>query len=197
MKRKPVLYRYLGFLFIAAFLSACVGAPKPSGSNFKDPIIALERVEISYYAGYYYFSDTVKPTRGKSDNFGAPLLIDFIYEIRNPNSYPVMLDEFTFAVLFEEFVVNTVSSPEKMWIPAGKTNQLRVPAMFDTRQTFLSIQLAGALKLKEKSITAWGLLEKWWTRIPDFSFPISAHQGSAVFTANGLTQVVPFNATFP
>ena len=197
MHKHTVLVTALVVFVIVAFLSGCAGMPEPDESNFKDPIIGLDHVEISYYTGFYYFSKEVKPTKGKADNYGAPLMIAFIFEIRNPNSYPVMLDGFTFAVLFENFEVNTVGSQEVMWIPAGKTNQLRVPAMFDTRQTFLNLQLPGALKLKEKKTTAWDVLQKWWTGAPDFSFTISAYQGSAVFKADGFTRAVPFNATFP
>jgi hypothetical protein len=121
----------------------------------------------------------------------------FIYEINNPNSYAVMLDGFQFTILFDDFEVNTVSSPEIMWIPAGKTNELRVPAMFDTRQTLLTLLLPGAMMLKEKELSPWTALEKWWTGAPDFSFAVKATGGSAVFEADGVTKVVPFEATFP
>jgi len=123
--------------------------------------------------------------------------VAFIFDLHNPNPYPVLVDGFRFTVMFEEFEVNTVASQETMWIPGGKTNQLRVPAMFDTRQTLLSLLLPGALKMKELGVTPWQLLEKWWTQAPDFAFPISASQGAAVFSANGVLQVVAFEDTFP
>jgi hypothetical protein len=125
------------------------------------------------------------------------MMMAFIYEINNPNAFPVMLDGFKFSILFDDFEVNTVSSPEAMWIPAGKTNALRVPAIFDTRQTLLTLLLPGAMKLKEKKLSPWAALEKWWTGAPDFSFPVTASEGSAVFAAGGVTRVVPFEATFP
>jgi hypothetical protein len=125
------------------------------------------------------------------------MMLAFIYEINNPNAYPVLMDGFKFSVLFDEFEVNTVSSPESMWIPAGKTNALRVPAIFDTRQTLLTLLLPGAMKLKEKNLSPWEALEKWWTGAPDASFPVTASEGSAVFQADGVTRVVPFEATFP
>jgi hypothetical protein len=184
-------------IIFSALLVGCAGMSKPSPENFQAPSISLVHVEISFYTGYYYFSSEVNPTRGQAGNYGAPMQISFIYEITNPNAYALMLDGFTFAVLFEDFEVNTVNSPETMWIPAGKTNQLRVPATFDTRQTFLNLQLPGALKLKARSQSAWDVLEKWWTGAPDFSYPISAAQGSAVFRTDGMVRVVPFSATFP
>lgn len=196
MLKKIFLLAKFGSIFTVLVIG-CAGMPKPSQDNFQAPEISLLRVEITYYTGYYYFSSGVDPTRGRAGNYGAPMQLSFIYEISNPNAYPVVLDGFSFTVLFEDFVVNTVNSPETMWIPAGKTNQLRVPATFDTRQTFLNLQLPGALKLKQKNLTAWEVLEKWWTQAPDFSYPISADQGAAVFRADGITMVVPFSASFP
>jgi hypothetical protein len=197
MQKKSTAFTVLSLLVIIAFLSGCAVFGKPTESNLKDPVISLDHVEIPYYVGYYYFSSKVKPTKGKAGNYGAPMQLAFIFEINNPNSYPVMLEDFKFSVMFEDFEVNTVDSPETMWIPAGKTNQLRVPAMFDTRQTLLTLLLPGAMKLKEKKMSPWTALEKWWIGAPDFSFPISASEGSAVFKAGGIVRVVPFSATFP
>lgn len=197
MQKNTTVITALGIVILTALLFGCAGMQKASESNFKAPVISLSHVEVPYYTGYYYFGSTVEPTKGKAGNYGAPMQMAFIYEITNPNDYPVMLDGFQFTVMFEDFEVNTVSSPETMWIPAGKTNELRVPAMFDTRQTLTTLLLPGAMKLKEKNLSPWDLLEKWWTGAPDFSFTVSATEGSAVFTADGVTKVVPFMATFP
>jgi hypothetical protein len=188
----------LSVLVAAALLSGCAGMQaKPSESNFQAPMVNLSHVELPYYTGYYYISNTVEVTKGNKGNFGAPMMMAFVFEIENPNKFPVMLDGFTFSVLFEDFEVNTVGSPETMWIPAGMTNQLRVPAMFDTRQTLLTLLLPGAMKIKEKGISPWEALDKWWNGAPDFSFPVSVTEGSAVFNAGGIVKVVPFEAVFP
>ncbi len=184
-------------LFIAALVSGCVSMKNPAESNFREPLIGLDHVEISYYAGYYYFSSEVTPTRGKADNYGAPLLMTFVYKIHNPNLYPIMLDGFSFAVKFEGFKVNNIIYPAAMWIPDGKTNLLRVPAMFDTRQTLLTLIMPEAAKLHQKKMSPWDALEKWWTGAPDFSYRISATEGSAVFRAGHLIRAVPFAAHYP
>ena len=171
--------------------------PRPDESNFKDPLIGLDHVEISYYTGYYYFSEDVTPTQGKADNYGAPLLMAFIYKIYNPNPYPVMLDGFAFDVLFEDFKVNYVSSPDAMWIPAGRTNLLRVPAMFDVRQTLLALILPEAMKLRKKNISPWDALERWWTGAPDFAYPIRVAEGAAVFRAADVIRSVQFKGVYP
>ena len=182
---------------IIAALTGCASMPRPEENNFKDPLIGLDHVEISYYAGYYYFSKEVEPTRGKADNYGAPLLMTFVYKIYNPNPYPIMLDGFSFAVRFEGVKVNNVICPVAMWIPDGRTNLLRVPAMFDTRQTLLVLIMPEAAKLINKNMSPWNALEKWWTGAPDFSYPISATEGSAVFRAGNVIRAVPFAARYP
>ena len=196
MQKRKLLIISVGILFFAA-LTGCVSVRTPDENNFRDPLIGLDHVEISYYAGFYYFSSEVTPTRGKADNYGAPLLMTFVYKIHNPNLYPIMLDGFSFAVKFEGFKVNNVISPVAMWIPDGKTNLLRVPAMFDTRQTLLALIMPEAAKLNHKKMSPWDALEKWWTGAPDFSYPISATEGSAVFRASHLIRAVPFAAKYP
>jgi hypothetical protein len=169
----------------------------PDEGNFKNPLIGLDHVEISYYTGFYYFSKEVKPTRGQADDYGAPLLMAFIYKIYNPNLYPVMLDGFSFGIMFEDFKVNHVILPDAMWIPAGRTNLLRVPAMFDTRQTLLALILPEAMKLRKKNLSPWDALEKWWTGAPDFAYQIRVIEGSAVFRADGVIRAVPFAGHYP
>ncbi len=198
MNKTSKILSILSFIVIAALLFGCAGMMvKPTEKNFNNPVITLNHVEIPYYTGYYYFSKKVKPTKGTAGDYGAPMSMAFIFDIENPNEYPIQLDGFKFSVNFEEFEVNTVNSPENMWIPAGKTNQIRVPAMFDTRQTLLTLLLPGAMKLSEKKISPWQALEKWWTGAPDFSFPVYVKEGAAIFQAGALTKVVSFNATFP
>jgi hypothetical protein len=195
MYRKTVIL--LSLVVAVALFSGCAMAPTPSEKNFKEPVIALSHVEVPYYVGYYYFSSKVEPTKGAAGNYGAPMAMAFIFDITNPNDYPVKMDNLKFSVLFEDFEVNTVGSSETMWIPAGKTNQLRVQAMFDTRQTLLTLLLPGALQLKEKGLSPWDALEKWWTGAPDFAFDVHATEGSAVFNADGIVKVVAFEASFP
>jgi hypothetical protein len=197
MQTKKIIFMGLSVIYILALVSGCVSMKKPDESNFKDPLIGLDHVEISYYAGYYYFSKEVTPTRGKADNYGAPLLMTFVYKIHNPNLYPIMLDWFSFAVKFEGFKVNNIIFPADMWIPDGKTNLLRVPAMFDTRQTLLTLIMPEAAKLNEKKMSPWDALEKWWIGAPDFSYPITVAEGSAVFRAGQVIRAIPFAGHYP
>ena len=197
MQTNKIIFKGLSIIYILALVSGCVSMQVPEEGNFRDALIGLDHIEVSYYAGYYYFSRDVVPTRGNADDYGAPLLLTFVFKIHNPNLYPIMLDGFSFAVKFEGITVNHVISPVAMWIPEGKTNLLRVPAMFDTRQTLLALILPEADKLKNKNMSPWSTLEKWWTGAQDFSFPISATEGSAVFRAGNVIRAVAFAATYP
>ena len=198
MRKHSLIVTCLSVIVAAVLLVGCAGMEtKPSESSFKAPKVVLNHVEVPYYTGYWYYAKKVEPTKGTAGDYGAPMMMAFVFDIDNPSAYPVELDGFKFTILFDDFEVNTVSSPETMWIPPGKTNQLRVPATFDTRQTLLTLLLPGAMKLKEKGVTPWDQLEKWWTGAPDFSYLVSVAEGSAIFKADGVVKVVPFAATFP
>ena len=197
MQKNAILRICLSVLVIAFLMTGCAAMQKPSDSNFKSPTVTLSHVELEHYFGWWFYGAKVKPTKGKAGNNGAPLDYAFIFEITNPNNYPVMLDGFSFSVAFEEFDLNRVIAPETMWVPAGKTNQIRVHAVFGVRAVQMSLLVTGGFKLKEKGVSFWDALEKWWTGAPNFSFPLNVNEGSAVFTADGVTRVVPFNATFP
>ncbi len=197
MQKKSTAFTVLCFFVIIAFLTGCAAFGKPSESNLKDPVISLDSMEVAHSFGYWYFSSKVKPTKGKPDNVGAPLDLAFTFNIQNPNSYPILLEDIKFTVAFEEFDLNSVSSTATQWIPAGKTNQVRVHAHFDVRQSLLSLLVTGGFKLKEKGTNAWEQLEAWWTRIPNYEIPINVKDGAAIFKADGIVRVVPFSATFP
>jgi LEA14-like dessication related protein len=188
----------LSVIAVVALFAGCAQMPvKPDQQNFKTPVVSLDSMEVAHAFGYWYFSDKVQPTKGKPDNVGAPLDLAFIFNIKNPNEYPVKMNSLKFTVAFEDFDLNTVGSTDTMWIPAGKTNQLRVHAHFDVRQSLLSLMVTGGFKLKEEGTNAWAILEKWWTEIPQYNIPIHVKGGSAVFNADGMTKVATFKATFP
>ncbi len=197
MRNKSIVVTVLSVVAAIIFLSGCATIPKPTKENFIQPVVTLSHIEVEHYWGWWYYDVKVKPTKGNAGKYGAPLDLSFILEIENKNPYPVMMDSLKFTVAFEEFDLNTVSSTETMWIPPGKTNQIRVHAMFDGRQSLLSLLVTGGFKLKEKGLSVWEQLEKWWVGVPEFSFPVHVKEGAAVFSADGMTNVVSFNSTFP
>jgi hypothetical protein len=183
----------IGLIFIS-----CAGMPtKPTEANFKAPIIALESVLVTQYNGYWYYDAKITPLKGKAGANGAMLPIAFLFNIKNPNDYPIKLDGFAFTVAFEDCEVNLVNASETQWIPAGRTNQLSAMSIVDVQQVLLSLLLPNAEKVKAKNTNAWALLEKWWTEIPNMTVPIQVEKGAATFTADGVQKVIPFTAKYP
>lgn len=196
-KRSTILLIALMFGMGVLFASCAGMQVKPTAANFKAPEIALELIDIPVYDGYWYYSGKIKPTKGKAGNHGAPLVVAITFNITNPNPYPILLEGYNFVVAFEEFDMTTVNGYEAQWIPAGKTNQVRVTTVFTTRSALLKLGVTSGYKLKAKGINMWQAMEKYWTTIPDMSFPINIYEGSFSFSANGVSKAFPFKATYP
>ena len=197
MQKKSIILVFLS-AFVAAFLlSGCAALQKPTETNFKDPVVSLDYVDVAHYWGFWYYNPKVKPTAGKAGHNAAPLDYAFFFNIQNPNSYPIMLESLKFACLIDGFQINAGYSTEAMWIPAGKTNQLKVEVMYDYRGALLSLGVVAGMQLKEKGVKLGDQLVKIWTQAPDFSFPVGVTQGAAVFKADGVTKVVGFEGSYP
>ena len=194
-KKYTVVLIALIFGFGLLFASCAAVQVKPTAANFKAPTIALEMIEVPQYDGYWLYSK-MKPTKGKGGG-SAPLPIAVTFNITNPNPYPILLDGYKFTIAFEEFDMITVKGYETQWIPPGKTNQLRATTMITVGTAIGNLLVTGGFKLKAKGTSAWAALEKWWTQIPDMSFPITIYEGSFPFTADGVTKILPFKATYP
>jgi len=197
MHKKSFIFIVLSIFTLTVLLAGCAGAPKPSESNYKDPVVTLNYVDIAHYFGWWYYGPKVKPTKGKAGYNAAPLDYAFIFDIHNPNPYPVKLEDLKFLVALDGFELNSGYAKEAVWIPAGKTSQLKVEVMFDFRGTQLSLLIVAGQELKKKGVSYMAVIEKIWTQAPDFSFPIEVRQGAAVFTAGGMTKVAAFTGTYP
>jgi len=197
MNRKTALM--IAFFFGAGliFISCAGMQAKPTEANFKAPVIALESVQVTQYNGYWYYGANITPTKGNPGANSAMLPMAFLFNITNPNDYSVKLDGFGFTVGIEDFEVNMVNAFETQWIPAGKTNQFTVMCIGDVHQVLLTLLLPSHEQVKAKNTTAWALLEKWWTEIPNMAVPIQVKKGAATFTADGVQKVVPFAAKYP
>jgi hypothetical protein len=190
-------------LAFTTLLIGCAGmGTQPTPQNLQPPTVTLDHAEVANYFGWWFYADKVKPTLGKPGKNGAPLDLAFVFNIANTNAYPVMLEGLKFSVAFEDFTLNTVSSDETQWIPAGKTNQVRVHALFDVNPALSSLLVTGGFKMQAMGLgsgpgAGLKLLEKWWTGAPEFAFPIQVKEGAAVFKADGVVKVGAFEAVFP
>lgn len=167
-------------------------------SVFKEPVITLEMFEVPQYDGYWYYAAAVAPTKGAADDRGAPLPMSFLFNIENPNDGPVMLESLQITIAFDDdFEAVTFSNQDVSWIPAGKTNQLRVTTMITARSMLLSLLVTDGFRLKEMGVSPWDVLERWWVGIPEYSIPVTVKNGVFYFVFDGRSKVVPFEATFP
>ena len=194
--------KYMSYsLFLLAmvfFLSSCAGVQvQPSASNFKKPDLILEMLEVPQYDGYWYYSKGVKPTKGEPGDRGAPLPMSFLFNVENPNPYTVSLEGLRFTVSFEGFELITVNNSDEYLIPGNSIDQIRFNTMITARSALLSLLVTGGFKLKEKGWSPWDALERWWTGVPNYEVPVTLKDGSATFSADGITKVVPFELNFP
>ncbi|MBN2034055.1 MAG: hypothetical protein JW836_12325 [Deltaproteobacteria bacterium] len=189
----------VSMIFIAAVaLGACATTGKPTAANFKAPKVTLVSFEVPQYDEYWYFAASVKPTKGKAGDRGAFLPMSFLFDVGNPNDFPVLLEGITYTVAFDkDFEVITTNINDSYWIPANKTSQVRVSTLVTVRSALTGLLLANAPALKQRGWDAWGTLEKWWTGVPDLSVPVTVKNAAFTFKADGLIKVVPFEATVP
>ena len=189
----------VSMIFIAAVaLGACATMGKPTAENFKAPKVTLVSFEVPQYDEYWYFAASVKPTKGKAGDRGAFLPMSFVFDVHNPNNFPVLLEGITYTVAFDkEFEVITTNINDSYWIPAGKTSQVRVSTLVTVRSALTGLLLANAPALKQRGWDAWETLEKWWNGVPDLSVPVTVKNAAFTFKADGLMKVVPFEATVP
>lgn len=185
------------FFGMGLVLSACATtAPTPTASNFQAPMIKLAQFEVPQYDEYWYYDGKVEPTKGKKGDHGAPLPMSFLFDIQNPNAFPILLNSLTYTVVLDnDFEVITSNVNDSMWIPAGKTDQVRVTTLITVRSALTGLLLANAPALKAKGWNAWDTLEKWWTKVPELGVPVGVKNCSFTFTADGVMKVVPFQAT--
>ena len=198
MHKKSIILLTALMFGMGLIFASCVGVQvKPTAANFKAPVITLESFEVPQYDGYWYYGGKTKPAKGKAGDHGSPLPMSFLFNVKNPNPYPILLDGFKFTVAFDEvFDLVTVNNMDSYWIPAGKTTHVRATTLITVRSGLLALLVTGGYKLKAKKISAWQALEKWWDGASGYAIPITVHEGAFTFKANGVMKILPFKATF-
>jgi len=152
------------------------------------PVITLERVEVASIQPFYVkprigFKSAEEPGKEETFGYSSTLSLAYIFNIKNPNKEPLLLDELQFTTDFDGFDINTAMAYEDSWIPGGKTNQVRVVVINEAFPTIVSLMVGAehAARIAERKTSAGALVGKWWKDISDFSFPIGITNGTAVF----------------
>ena len=184
---------------IGALFASCAGLQtKPTAANFKDPVITLDSIQLSYYTGWWTYGKA-KVALGKAPQFGgsSAVTLAFVFEITNPNSYPVLLNDAQFFLYFDDYELRIVKDMNEMWIPAGKTNSKVLQVTLTPFSTYVKFLLASKELALSRGDKPWDKITQWWTGLPDMSFNIDVKEASFSFNANGVSKVVGFNATYP
>ncbi len=184
---------------IGALFASCAGVQtKPTAANFKDPVITLDYIGPSYYEGFWYYGKA-KVAMGKAPAGGgsSPVTLEFVFEIANPNSYPILLDSSQFFLYFDDYELRIVKDMNEMWIPAGKTNSKVLHVTLTPFSTYVKFLLASKELALSRGDKPWDKITQWWTGFPDMALKIDVTEGSFSFRANGVSKVVGISVTYP
>lgn len=171
----------------------------------KPPVVKLDRVEVNHIQPFFIaprinFKDCNNPGTVGRYGYTSTLSLAYVFQIQNPNSFPVMLDELRFTCAFEDFDVNMPTAYEDQWIPPGKTNELRVVVVQEAQATIASLMVGGlaAERIKKMGVKQVDLVKKWWDTVGDMGFSIKVKNGVAVFqTPDNKTIQSTFQGVFP
>ncbi len=178
-------------------LSAWGGCAAPSGPP-ATPDIKLNHIEVVKYEAL----TKDFPTGYDASRVGF-FELALIFDITNPNDYPIKLEAARSDIQFEGgpgkwFGIGAAAAYEYQWIPAKTTNQLRLNALFTTRAVTLGLIVPGAHApmLKDLGMSHNDLIKKWWEQVPDFGFKIKV-SGDMNFTSSQGSVTSTFSETFP
>jgi hypothetical protein len=198
MKKKLVLMTVL-LVGLGFILASCVTVPvKPTAANFKDPVIKLDSVQLGYYEGFWYYGKA-KVAMGKAPKGGgsSPVGLNFVFEITNPNNYPVLLESAQFVLYFDDYELRVVRDNNEMWIPAGKTNAKMMAVTLTPFSTYVKFLLASKQLALQRGDKPWDKIKQWWTGLPDMSFPIDVKEASFSFRADGVSKALSLETRYP
>jgi len=198
MKKKLVLMTVLIFCLSVALMSCVTTQVKPTESNFIAPKVTLDSIQLSYWEGFWHYGKA-KVAKGKAPKFGgsSPITLDFIFEITNPNQFPVNLESSQFFLFFDDYDLRVVNDNNSQWIPAGKTNSKVLHVTLTATTTWVKFLLAGKELALKRGDDPWKKIEGWWLGLPDMSFPIDLKDGAFVFQAGGIVKAVPIKIRYP
>jgi len=198
MKKKLVLMTVLIFALSVALMSCVTTQVKPTEKNFVAPKVTLDSIQLSYWEGFWHYGKA-KVVKGKAPKFGgsAPITLDFVFEITNPNQFPVSLESSQFFLFFDDYDLRVVNDNNTQWIPAGKTNTKVLHVTLTATTTWVKFLLAGKELALKRGDDPWKKIEGWWLGLPDMSFPIDLKDGAFVFEAGGIVKAVPIKIRYP
>jgi len=176
-----------------AVLAGCGSMPAGGGTATAQPPaqpqIKLDRVEVASYFPY-----AAPPAR-------VPLVLAFVFNVTNPTSQTVTLEELRFAYAFEAkgqyFTLNSPAIYDSILIPAKATSIVRVVSVLDSAIVPATLAVTQGFRLQELDLKAADVVKTWWEQIGDFPYGIRVSEGMASFTTPGGPVLVSFQDFFP
>jgi len=175
-------------------ITACKPGLLPTEGVGK-PKVTLERVELSRLGPWV--------------DLPAPVImgLGFVFNVDNPSSYPIKLENFKFALLFEapgtnEFlVISTATVYDQIYFAPKTVSQYRVVEFVDSGGVMRALLIPNRPALLRLNLEVNALTKEWFTKIGtgEFPFKIKAGEGMAVFSSDGVKGdfFVPFEGSFP
>jgi hypothetical protein len=198
MKKRLALLVALVFFTGVVFVSCAGMETKPTEGNFTTPAVKLDSVQVSYYEGFWYYGKA-QPELGKAPAGGgsSPVSLDFVFEITNPNSFPVKYESSSFFLYFEDYELRVVNDSNPMWIPPGKTNSKVLSVTLTPYSTYAKFLLASKQLAAQRGDQPWQKIQYWWEKLPEMGFRMDLKEGNFTFSADGITKVAPVNMKYP
>jgi len=196
IKRRVIMQRLSLVFILIAFavwgMTGCKPGLLPTEDTGK-PKVTLERVEIMRLAPWV--------------ELPAPTLmgLGFIFNVDNPSTYNIKLENYKFAVSFEApgsgeyMTLSTATTYDNLYFGPKTVSQYRVVEFLDSRGVQLALMLPNQVKMQALRLNPNELTKKWFTTIGDFPFGIKVSEGMAVFSSDGAKGdiFVPFEGKFP
>lgn len=177
-------------LLALAVLSGCASMEVGMDMAGAQPQVKLERVEVASYFPY-----APPPAR-------VPLILAFVFNVTNPGSRPVTLEEFRFAYAFEAkpgeyFTLNSPAVYDIIHVPAKATNTVRVVSVLDSAIVPATLAVTQGFRLQQLGLKGPDVVKMWWEQIGDFSYGIRISEGVASFATPRGSMLVSFQDSFP
>ena len=180
-------------ILVVCGMSACKPGLLPTEDAGK-PKVTLERVELMRLGPWV--------------DLPAPVMmgLGFVFNVDNPSSYPIKLENFKFAVFFEGapneyMVLSTATTYDTIYFAPKTVSQYRVVEFLDSGGAMRALLMPNRPALLRLNLDVNELTKKWFTTIGsgDFPFGIKAAEGMAVFSSEGVKGdfFVAFEGTFP
>ncbi len=193
-------------VLLAIGVVACAAPPATPVVESKPPTVALNRVEVASYFPYPAAPPTPTPAPSPS-TLNIPLVLAYVFDVANPNAYPVTLTSLKFATDFEAapneyFTLNTPIVDDPMSVPGVSSNRLRVTVVYNTAAAFLTLAVTSGARVKSLGLNPAEVVTKWWTAPSNpaaagIGYGVRVSQGTAEFKTEKGNAIVTFDGKFP